>query len=67
MIDWNDHDSIHIARRHTCPVCGRQKYIGRDEEVNAWECIVYTPQHLYITHCGHCGGGILVKAREDKK
>ena len=66
MIDWNDLDNIHIARRHPCPVCGKIHYIGRSEEQNAWECIAYTAQHIYIAQCKMCGGLITVRAREDE-
>ena len=65
MIDWNDIENIHIARRHTCPVCGKQHYIGRDTEREAWDCVVHTPQHLWIAQCKYCGGLIEVRAKED--
>lgn len=67
MIDWNDLDNIHIARRHDCHVCGKTHYIGRDEERNAWECIAHTAQHIYIAQCKYCGGLIKVRAREDDR
>ncbi len=66
MIDYNDLDSIRIARRHKCPICGEIYYIGKNEEQNAWECIVYTARHLYIAQCGRCGGLIAIKAKGEE-
>ena len=67
MIDWNDLDSIKIARRHDCPVCGRTHYIGKYEELSTWECIVYTAQHMKIAQCKYCGGLIEIYARGDER
>lgn len=55
--------NCHIPRRHVCPVCGKVHYIGRDEELNAWECITGTSQGFYIAQCESCGGLIVVNAR----
>lgn len=67
MIDWNNLETVHIKRRHACPVCGRVHYIGRDEEQNAWECIARTAQHLYIAQCKWCGGLIEIHAEGDER
>ena len=52
-----------IPRKHKCKYCGRIHYIGRDEELQAWECITNTSHGFYITQCDYCGALMIVNAR----
>ena len=65
-LTYEEKQNCRIARRHSCPVCGREHYLGKDEEVNAWECITETSQGFYIAQCGHCGGLITITARGEE-